>query len=463
MKIKCWFLVLLLLVPSVASAARIYSFQSIDLVSRNYWNRALGGSMSGAAISGGVPYNSTAGWIASEMGGTRVIAASIPGAGTRLVTLEGAASAASGRAIGLRSVAFARAGAGMLGIASAGFMLYSVMGPMLLDANEKSLHPKLYQSFYKPGDVPVNPNGNMQVGDIINTPTYGYKRITSINNTATANTYANQINFYSSSVQINGPANSNGTGSCWLKIFYYTGATAPPDVPRNEAEIDSQIGSYDAAQDPAYMAELENMFAYHGDQVVTADEPNILTSNDAASVAARNAALATSNQEGLQSAVDAAQSAVEAAQAAYAANPSTENLRVLNDAIANLAALRDAANQAAQGANNANQDPATGGDPETEPFVPPVVPDNVYDATLDQPEKKEIKGLVQGMITNSPFSALIRSFVITPTAPESAFAVDVYGSHVVFDIGQFNSTFVALGAVLLAVSHGVSIFMVFKK
>jgi hypothetical protein len=140
---------------------------------------------------------------------------------------------------------------------------------------------------------------------------------------------------------------------------------------------------------------------------------------------------------------DATQKVVDTAQQNYNNNPTPENKLALDKALADKAALDQ---------KNASD----------ENLVPPDVPTNEYDSIITPPDKKNIPGLLQSFVSSSPLVAMVRSFNMTATGSGVVHVGTFYGQEINFDFSKYETTFAAMGGMLLVIAHGFAIFVVIR-
>lgn len=267
--------------------------------------------------------------------------------------------------------------------------------------------------------------------------------------------------------------------------YNVTAAAAPSPVPATPIQFhekitnniagDTVINNYQTEidlmlQDPAYVPSFTDSTT--GLPYSPPASTTIATPQQVADANTKNAAKNTAEQA-VTSATDAATSAGTAATKAgnaYAASGGDLATGVGGDqtlyqkyldakaveGAAKAAADKLAAKQAAD-ATKALDDAAVAGTGLPSATAPS------YDGTVTTPDKKDIKTMILGYIQSSPLFTLIRSVAVSTSSEESSFSYNYRGQTIQMDFTRWDYLFSAAGAALLALTHGMSIFLIFRR
>lgn len=108
-----------------------------------------------------------------------------------------------------------------------------------------------------------------------------------------------------------------------------------------------------------------------------------------------------------------------------------------------------------------NPDPGDTEEDEDGAFQPPK--DNSYDGDIEQPDKKDISGLLSDWLASSPLLALVRGISVEGSNAESQYSINIYGRQIVLDFSQWSGVLSGCGSAFLAVSHIAAVFLIFRR
>lgn len=86
-----------------------------------------------------------------------------------------------------------------------------------------------------------------------------------------------------------------------------------------------------------------------------------------------------------------------------------------------------------------------------------------YSSAVTAPDKKDIKGAVSDFVSHSPMVGLINSLKIEAPSEDSVIQFNFHGMNISADFAKWDRFFSAAGTGLLAISHVLGIFIVFRK
>ena len=226
--------------------------------------------------------------------------------------------------------------------------------------------------------------------------------------------------------------------------------TAPKDVFSDKyAEIDDFIHS-----NPQVVHFEDGPASSVGSNPGFLTPPTSITDAQATNAVSANAAKAATGTT-----IVVNQTTFKNISAAAAANPSDSTLLAAkNKAAADLAAAK--ANDALVAAQQAKDALNTATDPGSV-----TANQNTYDTSLDslKPAKSDISTLLTSFIQASPLITLVKSFTVDTSNQNSVLTFNYHSKQFTVDVGNWSSILAAVGSALLSVSHGVALFMVFRR
>lgn len=220
---------------------------------------------------------------------------------------------------------------------------------------------------------------------------------------------------------------------------------------------------------PAALEAYNNNAQIHNDaeaarQATSAAHQENLTTTQAAATSSRARANAASSTSA------AAASAAANAESESAADPTNqakkdeaERLREIADAAKRAADAAESAAEAAEAAAAAAKVEAAKDDEEAKLLVPGLPGNNTYDLSVDTPDKKSLASLLSSWFNSSPIKSMLQSFTMqTENTESSVYVGEVYGKEISFDFARYQNTFALMGGVLLAVVHGIAVYIVVR-
>ena len=273
-------------------------------------------------------------------------------------------------------------------------------------------------------------------------------------------------------------ADGSGAGSQTGVLLGGTGYHDPANdpissVPKTDAQIQSGIAPGGVI--PSSVAGDINNGIKNGDIPVVAypANPDGTANTQAGPItpaqldAARNAALAGAKAQAAGSAAIAAQTAAASAQAAADQAKANAAADPTNTALAQTAANAQArADSAAAAAATAAAAAVSAENQLANTATDPGVisaGQNTYDTNLTPPDKSDISALLRSFINASPLVTLVKSFTIDSSNANSLLSFNFHGHSFTADFGNWNSILAAVGGALLSVSHGIALFIVFRR